>query len=180
MENKLSKDKIITKMDKNREVTIIYELSEEGQKDAFLKGLNSNKVQKMVCNYEEYMEDIISIDDNGKAIIDTRDITYDYRIGIFGIEVEEVKNIKFDSFLGKEQILKWIEDELNIKRIKSNKYNKIDRIVTRNLVCFFVLIVLFAILGFVFNKKDLAFLLFLSTILFFGVFYKIKGAMLKL
>jgi hypothetical protein len=62
-----------------------------------LKGLNANKAQRMVRKFEEYMKDIISIDDNGNAIIYTRDIAYDYHICIFDIEVEKVKNIKFNT-----------------------------------------------------------------------------------
>ncbi|MDT8718219.1 hypothetical protein IAI10_16250 [Clostridium sp. 19966] len=135
----------------SKKVKVIYKLSQKGQKDAFLKGISSSREQTFAVDYQDYMENIIYINDEGECILDVSGIIYGF---IFvGGRVEELLDKEFDETLNEQELLKWIEDQVTSlearkqKAIANNKRAQIKIWTITNVILFVVAILIMICIG---------------------------------
>lgn len=137
-------------------IKITYKLSKKGQKDAFMYEQNSEVLQTLYMDADEKVLNLCDINDNGEAIIDARDIIYDYRevpdsLGKF--HLEGVKEKEFDKLQSAEDIIKWIEEcsesrERKLKAAEDIIAKKHSKIAKFNVImCSIIILVLFVIIN---------------------------------
>lgn len=138
-----------------RKVKIIYKLSKEAQRCATIKSSNPYALQSVICEYKDYMKDLIKYDGN-KIVIDTRYIIYNYTIkkkfGYVFLCRETGKT--FNYIPTQEELLNWIKEQVESREIKYKKvYKKYKKLNKNNgdVLADFIFIIYLAVLFILFK-----------------------------
>lgn len=116
-----------------KNLKIIYQLSENAQKKLLLQNLDARKEQVIEVRVDDYphLLEMCSITEEGKAILDTYLVDYDYKIidsemYPFSI-IKPVSGKCFEDLMTEESILRWINES-------SRSLEEKKKIAKRNLI----------------------------------------------